>query len=255
MKHREIGINKQDSLVSWYQSLGIHIALLLFGYSSHFFWSNDIQYQPTIRVDMVDLPKKFQEKMKLLPKTKEAQTKDPKIAKKTKAQEKNIEKKKPLKKAINLKKRDAKDRAKSALDRLKAVQRLKQQSKRKKNQETAISKIAGNIKSEGVAVSAKELNNKQKIEYNSYIYEVDQHVKSHWSLPRYLDAENLSTRILVKIDSGGHVIHKRIVASSGNSNYDDIVIKAVESASPFPPPPNKFAGIFKNEGFEFGFPE
>ena len=59
----------------------------------------------------------------------------------------------------------------------------------------------------------------------------------------------------MKITPQGFVKYKKIVSSSGNESYDDLVLSTVDKASPFPTPSDKFKDILSSEGFVLGFPE
>jgi TonB family protein len=64
------------------------------------------------------------------------------------------------------------------------------------------------------------------------------HVKSNWVVPPGFRTESLTTRLIVNLDAAGNVVGTPEVAQrSGNPWYDEGVVRAVEKASPLPPPP------------------
>jgi len=83
----------------------------------------------------------------------------------------------------------------------------------------------------------------------AYQNELQAHVKSGWRWMQRTD--RLRTLIKVKISSNGDLTDVRIVESSGNSNFDDSVVRAVRKASPVPPPPKEFYADFSDVRFWF----
>ena len=76
------------------------------------------------------------------------------------------------------------------------------------------------------------------------------HVRQAWVLPAGLRTEPLETQIEVELDAQGNVLSEpRIVRRSGNPWYDESVVRAVQKASPLPPPPEagKWPFVFKPE--------
>jgi len=51
------------------------------------------------------------------------------------------------------------------------------------------------------------------------------------------------------------VLSRKITMSSKNVEFDNKVLEAIDKASPFPKPPNRFVKIFEVKGVEFAFPE
>ena len=93
------------------------------------------------------------------------------------------------------------------------------------------------------------------MQFDAYISDLDRQIKKYWALPEWLARGQLTARAMVRIDSSGQVVEKRITRSSGNSTYDSLILKAIEDATPFPVPPEKFQGILGSEGVIFGFPD
>ena len=64
------------------------------------------------------------------------------------------------------------------------------------------------------------------------------HIKGVWVLTPGFRTQELSTSLVVDIDSGGKVRGEpEIVMPSGNPWYDQGVVRAIVKASPLPPPP------------------
>ncbi len=63
----------------------------------------------------------------------------------------------------------------------------------------------------------------------------------------------LRARVLVRINASGAVISKSLTKSSGDGAFDNSALRAVERASPFPPPPEGVKGEALGEGFIVDF--
>ena len=72
------------------------------------------------------------------------------------------------------------------------------------------------------------------------------HIQSHWKLPQWLAiSEQLATVVKVYLDADGYVIERQLIESSGDPRFDQIVLSAIDTASPFPPPEDKFINIVR----------
>jgi TonB family protein len=64
------------------------------------------------------------------------------------------------------------------------------------------------------------------------------HVRRVWVVPPGFRTQNLQTHVLVDLDAAGNVRGEpRISRRSGNPWYDEGVVRAIQKASPLPPPP------------------
>ncbi len=63
----------------------------------------------------------------------------------------------------------------------------------------------------------------------------------------------IRTRIQVRINASGAVISKNVVRSSGNESFDLSALRAIERASPLPPPPEGIKTEALSEGFVVDF--
>jgi colicin import membrane protein len=79
-----------------------------------------------------------------------------------------------------------------------------------------------------------------------FVYEkiVRSRIKEAW---RWYDTNTtLITQVAFEIDPDGRTTGVRITQSSGNSSFDDSVVRAVIKASPLPPPPESVYQFFKS---------
>jgi TonB family protein len=160
---------------------------------------------------------------------------------------------KPDSPKINLKK-NKQDEA-SALKRLEAMEKLEKMTKAEKQHPStkspsastapASQPIKGNEIAHGGALSGIS-----KLDNDNYIQTVTDHVKQHWNLPRWLRADNLRAVVKVFVDSSGAVLKKQLIVSSHNETYDELVLTAVDRASPFPAPPPELATRLSVYGFD-----
>lgn len=64
------------------------------------------------------------------------------------------------------------------------------------------------------------------------------HVESAWIVPPGFQREALRTVVSVRLDAGGRVLGPpRVTERSANPWYDESVVRAIQKASPLPPPP------------------
>jgi TonB family protein len=73
------------------------------------------------------------------------------------------------------------------------------------------------------------------------------HVRRAWVLPPAFRTQALEAHVLVDLDTGGNVIGvPEVVRRSGNPWFDEGVVRAIQKASPLPPPPaaDEWAFVF-----------
>jgi TonB family protein len=73
------------------------------------------------------------------------------------------------------------------------------------------------------------------------------HVRRSWILTPGFRTQALEAHVLVNLDAGGNVIGvPEVVRRSGNPWYDEGVVRAIQKASPLPPPPaaDEWAFVF-----------
>ncbi len=243
--------NEFKAAIKW--SLIAHVVVVaVFTIKATFFKDEAMDYSAAIRVDIVALPDKLDpSKISLVkpeekaPETKERSKPEPLPVKQTKPKEPD---------AINLTK--TKNKQQEALEKLKkqsALDKIKNEVERERSAQEALKKISqvkGNILSPGTALTG--LN---KLQHENYVAEVDRRVKEKWTLPEWMSKQNFVAQVRVRIDEKGQVISREVIKSSGNENYDDIVLDTIDQSAPFPPPPEKFASILSVKGIIIGFPE
>ncbi len=87
------------------------------------------------------------------------------------------------------------------------------------------------------------------VEFIAYKNELERRVKAAW---RWLPSPQLlKAQALVKILPDGAIQDVRIVVSSGNSNFDESVTRAIYKASPLPPAPPTLYEKFREVSFSF----
>ncbi|MBS1969228.1 MAG: TonB family protein [Bdellovibrionales bacterium] len=266
-------IKDDDLLKGLKVSLGLHAALVaIFTVRAAFFTPEKIDYSAAVRVDLVGLPDKMQDQQ-LPPKQEEAAKPappKPEPAPKAPPKEAKVEKaEKPVKappkkdaEAINLNKE--KNKQKEALEKLKAmaaIEKMKEEAAEKEKESKAkmagvgdtkssATKIKGNILSPGTALKGLD-----KLQHDSYLSSLDHQIKQNWFLPEWLSKKPLRAQVRLKIDEKGQILSREIILSSGNPNYDEQALEAIDKAAPFAAPPEKFVSIVAVSGLVIGFPE
>jgi TolA protein len=86
-------------------------------------------------------------------------------------------------------------------------------------------------------------------EFLAYRQQVIQIVKDQWTTA--LRAPSLVASVRFRIDPQGNLSDVRIEQASGNAAYDLSALRAVERASPLPPPPSRYADQFADFVIEF----
>ncbi len=228
-------------------SLGLHLALMIFLTLKVYLIPDDlIAYESSLRVDIVALPQKdLQPAVEAQPKpaVKAAPAPNPAA----------VPEEVVVLKATKKPKADTK-KQQEALNRLKqmsALENLKSQMAKDRAPAPANKQIfAGNQIATG-----SDLKGLSKIQHDSYIAQVERHIKNNWALPQWLANKKLRAQVRVKIDSRGMILSKDLVRPSGNSSFDDVALETIEKSSPVPVPPDKLARVLANEGILFGFPD
>ncbi len=248
-------------------SFGTHIVVIvLMTIRFVFFTPQVIDVSQAVRVDMVTLPDKADQKMLpekiqeiLKEKTQPVEKIEPEPEDKKEAQEKPKEL--PPKKIepkieddkINLNK--AKQKQKNAFDKLKkisAIDKIKQDLKNEvdKKSDSKNSAIKGRALSAGTKIAGLD-----KLQSDEYLSQLDAQIKSHWNLPQWMIGKPFKASVWVKLNPDGTVASKKIARSSGNTTYDEYCLAAIEKAAPFPTVPNKFSEVYKTDGVSFAFPD
>jgi colicin import membrane protein len=254
---------RKENVQGLLASVFLHLTLvLLFTVKSIFFTTEPIDYSAAIRVDLVGLPDKLdpstilppkQEKAEAPPSPAEPKPTEPAPPAKMPEKVDKAEPKEPVM-AQKPKEKDFKKQQNEALNKLKAMAALdkikKDSVQNQKSDLPANYQVKGNVLSPGTALTGLD-----RINHESYLSALDQHIKQFWSLPEWLASQDLKAQVRVQIDRSGNLVGKKLVRSSGNSTYDDYALETIERSVPFPKPPDKLSAIMEVNGFLVGFPE
>jgi colicin import membrane protein len=234
-------------------SLGLHLAVaVLIFFRAAMMPSEPIQIRNAIRVDVVGLP----QKMKELP---EAKAEKPAPAPAAKELPKKTDplpavKAKPIKEVDHSKKQ--KDAFKKLQERMNAdkekhaLEEIQKAIGKEKTKAKAAQAVAGNKVNAG-----NSLEGIDRLDYDKYFDDLKGKVHGAFSIPQWLADANLQAKIQVMIDDRGYVIKKVFKQSSGNDIFDAKVSEAIDSSSPFPPPPSNLRGALASSGVIFNFPQ
>jgi len=110
--------------------------------------------------------------------------------------------------------------------------------------------LAGNIVSQGYSVTGDVAN-----DMDVYQGHLKVHIRKSWNLPGWMQASNLSAKVLVKFAPNGRIIHQEFLKKSGNGEFDGHVMRAIKEAEPFPAPPPSLHREVLEEGVELGYPQ
>lgn len=113
--------------------------------------------------------------------------------------------------------------------------------------------LRGNQVSEGVALvgsTQQEASN----EFILYLQGLPDLIRPHWSLPRFLQDQNLRTLIRVYVADTGRLLRAEIYESSGNEEFDQRAMRAVNQSAPFPAPEEAFRSRLARGDVILAFP-
>ncbi|GIL18194.1 MAG: hypothetical protein BroJett040_19450 [Oligoflexia bacterium] len=244
-------LNQQQKDEFWRSvvySLGVHITLFfILTVKTVFFPGEPISYQAAVRVDLVALPDKMSPEEKISQAPAEPVKETPKEVTPPKPTPPPVK----TDDTVNLGK--TKDKQKAALDKLKAMSALEdinKQVEQERRSKTPPKVYKGNQLSSGT-----ELTGLSKLQHETYIAQVERHIKQNWAVPQWLAQKNLKAQVRVRFDERGNLLSNDIYRSSGNPSFDEIALETVQKSAPVPPPPEKFVRILSSEGILFGFPE
>lgn len=236
-----VGISKQDQALSRAikVSIIIHVSLLVFLILKSIVAPSEVntkEYIPSLRVDLVALPdqKTTDQVTPAMPVPAEAE--EP-----VKEVKKEVVKTAPEEKgdySLN-KKKNKKERMKSALDRIKALEKIKEGEPIRGN------KVMKGSSSKGVATENVQ---------TTYIDVVLDKVRNEWELPQWLKDKGLTAKVLIKIDRRGMITSTRFLKTSGNEQFDAAVKRTLQASVPFPAPPLSILADMSGDGIVFGFP-
>jgi outer membrane biosynthesis protein TonB len=246
-------------------SFGLHAAVAAFVLvKGLFFPGNPLPYVPTLRVDLVGLPDTLKNDLSKISKA----PMDKELAdalKRVEQKPKDIVKVKPLDKEEAPKETDElgmkpqakpKDNSKarekklmSALDRIKALEAVEDSDTPKATKAASVA-VKGNKVSKGSSLSG-EARESDQVQYYDLL---KSRLQENWSLPVWLARQQYGAQVILFIDNHGNLRAYRFNKSSGNSQFDDAVKRAIQQSVPFDPPPDSIASTVYTNGVVVGFP-
>ena len=84
----------------------------------------------------------------------------------------------------------------------------------------------------------------EDLQYLLYFRTVQQRVKDAWTFPG--GSNDLSADVEFSIGADGTLNGVKIAKSSGDSAFDESVLRAIRRAAPFPPPPDRYRSQFSD---------
>lgn len=87
------------------------------------------------------------------------------------------------------------------------------------------------------------------LDFIIYKNKVEGIIKKNWTWVG--SNPNLTIRVGFRIQENGDIGDLRIVARSGDSSFDESVVRAIRVSSPLPPPPEKYRATFADYVLEF----
>ena len=256
------------------RSFGFHGFLLLAVIlKSLVFPGQPRDYHPTLRVDLVDLPDQTKAELDqtspTLPRGESAPEEDsspPPPRSETAATEVADPKEMVLRQQKTLKernrrrleqlareekaRRERENRMKAAVDRMKALAKIRGQVAPSTASRDEGILIRGNRISKGSSLSGDAVETTEP----SYYDDLKAQLQKNWELPIWLERQKFSATVQVHIDSNGIIRSFRFTRPSGNAQFDDAVKSTVARSQPFPKPPSADRDAVLVHGISLGFP-
>jgi colicin import membrane protein len=254
-------------------SIFAHIALaLVLLVKTVAFPGKSIIIPPTLRVDVVGLPDLLKQDLKKAPdaradeaiqkalkQAEEAAKKiePPKPVKAPKAPE-PVEKAEPDEMVLKPKQIQAANKEKekrrekklmSALDRIRALEKISDDTKPRKTAASA-TLIKGNKISKGSSLSGDA----RESDVANYFDSVRDRLQNNWEIPIWFKNQGISAKVQIFIDRSGRLRNFRFIKPSGNAQFDDAVKRTISESQPFPLPPDDVVSTVMVDGILVGFP-
>ncbi|MBX7231426.1 MAG: TonB family protein [Bdellovibrionales bacterium] len=228
-------------------SIFIHfLFVLFFNVRSYWIGNEGLELQQSLKVDLVGLPEKVN---KIDPEN----LTPPKEANQKKIESTHVPPPEPevqIKESKSEKIKNQYDiERKKALSAIDKIKNELQNNTSDNSKPEPSSNVKGNHLSKG-----NSLTGLTQLEYNRYLSILEKKVKQNWNLPSWLSNSALKAQVLVFVDSSGVILEKKISVSSGNRDFDDYALRAVEESGPFPPP-GDLSQLLANKGVVFKFPD
>ncbi len=238
------------------RSLGIHLLIILVLTIFSFIYSSSSRKRPynlnliksSVRVDVVGMPKLTFQELKALEKIaakdrSQSESAKPSESMSPKREEQSFQKmlKKISQKKLVSDKKKAESKGKS--------NKKLSQTARKKLQNLV---LAGNKVSRGSAFTG-DVSDKAIEGLAVYMASLPEKVRPHWRLPSYLKETELRCRVRIFLDDRGKLLKAEILESSGEEEYDQRALEAVQ-ATTFPPPEPLYHKQALQGSIVLGFP-
>lgn len=243
---------------------GLFLALIIF--KSLVFPSTPIPFAPTLRVDMVGLPDVLKKDLHNVPSESSKE-----IAEALKHAESEAKKIKPVKipdlaktpiekadkdelvlkpkQAVEKHEKIRENRLKSALARIKALDKI-EDSVEPPSPAKAAAVVKGNKVSKGSSLAGDAKEAAQA----SYYDALRGKLQENWALPVWIARQNYSAQVQIFIDAYGRLRSFRFTKPSGNAQFDSAIKKTLEESQPFAHPPDDLAASILTHGVLVGFP-
>lgn len=96
-----------------------------------------------------------------------------------------------------------------------------------------------------------QTNSINKVDFNPYMKKVQMDIKNNWKPPH--SSDSLRAVAFFSIDKQGNMLDERIKQSSGNTEYDNVVLKAIRKTAPFAALPDEYKGEKIDIEFTFDY--
>jgi colicin import membrane protein len=169
-----------------------------------------------------------------------------------KAEEKKVQDKK-LKEQQEKEKKEQDERKKIEDKKLKAEEKKKRDELILKRTQQLLNKFKGeSAPGGGVGIGAPRIEpgkngggggTPESLEFVAYLNMLQDHIKAQWNWMK--SQTRFRAEVQFQMLPDGTILQPRIVSSSGNSNFDDSVLRALFKASPAPRPPDSIYPRFK----------
>jgi TolA protein len=216
--------------------------------------------ESSVRVDVVAMPKLTLKELKALPPISRGDIDAPveeKVVKKDTINKGDVVLEKKVKKKSFL------DMMKNLSNKTAKKEKTKKKKKEKKGNKNGLNidsntlrnlVAEGNKVSKGVAISGTGSSNGDLTEFNLYMSALPAHIRVNWKLPGYLLEKDLKCRIRIFLNKNGKLLKAEVYQSSGEEEFDQRALSAVQKSSPFPSVPSQNAKNALNGEIVLGFP-
>ena len=218
--------------------------------------------ESAVRVDVVSMPKLTVKELKQIKRVAPAEVAKPADVKPVEVKKANPKQEEAasadfqnLLKTLSQEKIDLKKVKKKSKPKVK--EKTKEEIAREKQRRDELKKLVleGNKISQGNQVfSNKTTSIKQKQNLEVYAQNMTTLIQPYWSLPNHLLKKDLSCQIRVYISENGDLLKSVVYKKSGNNEFDQRAVLAVERAAPFGIPPREIRSSLVNGEILLGFP-